>query len=305
VNTPTNRPRLALGPVQYYWPREDVLDFYERMAATPVDTVYLGETVCSKRRALRPAEWVEVGRALARAGKEVVMSSLTLVEAGSELGAVRRLCEQQEFLVEANDYSAVAFLTERGVPFVGGPALNLYSAESLAVLVRRGLMRWVPPVELPAEGLRRLLDDWQAGDYGPVPDTELFALGRMPLAWSARCFTACAHGRPKDDCGFVCMEYPDGCGLETQDGEPFLTLNGIQTQSGRPLNLLPQLDDIRALGVGGLRVSPVANRVPELLEECDRVLRGAAPARAVAAALDEPACDGYWHGAPGLRPGSV
>lgn len=301
MNASDERLRLALGPVLYYWPRERILEFYERIASTPVDTVYLGETVCSKRRALRPAEWIETGRTLAAAGKEVVLSSLTLVEAGSELGAVRRLCEQEEFRVEANDYSAVAFLTERGVPFVGGPALNLYSAESLRVLARRGLVRWVPPVELPAVGLERLLSDWRVDAWGPLPDTELFAVGRMALAWSARCFTARAHRRPKDDCGFVCMEYPEGCGLETQEGEPFLTLNGIQTQSGRPLDLLPQLEAIRALGVDGLRVSPVAEGTSDLLAECDRVMRGEAHAEAVTAALGEPTCDGYWHGAPGQR----
>ena len=46
--------KLSLGPILYYWERERVLDFYAQAAGWPVDIVYLGEAVCSKRRALRP-----------------------------------------------------------------------------------------------------------------------------------------------------------------------------------------------------------------------------------------------------------
>ena len=100
-------PKLSLGPVPYYWPRETLLDFYEQVSGTPVDIIYLGETVCAKRRALKHAEWLELAAQLQAAGKEVVLSTLTLLEAGSELGGLKRLCEQQDFLVVANDMSAV------------------------------------------------------------------------------------------------------------------------------------------------------------------------------------------------------
>ena len=33
--------KLALGPLLYYWPREKVMAFYEEVAASPVDIVYL------------------------------------------------------------------------------------------------------------------------------------------------------------------------------------------------------------------------------------------------------------------------
>jgi hypothetical protein len=63
----------------------------------------------------------------------------------------------------------------------------------------------------------------------------VFAYGRMPLAFSARCFTARHRNLPKDDCQFSCMDHPDGLMLKTRESEDFLVLNGIQTQSARVL----------------------------------------------------------------------
>ena len=99
--------KLSLGPLQYFWPRDTTLAFYRDAATWPVDIVYLGETVCSKRRELRTAEWIELAQELAAAGKEVVLSSLSLIEAESELGVVDRLAALGGFKVEANDLSAV------------------------------------------------------------------------------------------------------------------------------------------------------------------------------------------------------
>ena len=80
--------KLSLGPLQYFWPRERTLAFYREAAGWPVDVVYLGETVCSKRRELGTRDWIALAAELADAGKEVVLSSLALVEAESELNAV-------------------------------------------------------------------------------------------------------------------------------------------------------------------------------------------------------------------------
>jgi collagenase-like PrtC family protease len=133
--------------------------------------------------------------------------------------------------------------------------------------------------------------------------TEVFAYGRLPLAFSARCFTARHYDLPKDDCRFCCLEHPEGLELATRDREPFLVLNGIQTQSYRVLNLVDAVPDMRALGVDALRLSPQAARMDEVIAAFDAARRGAARgdvAALLAPALPAPACNGYWHGEPGI-----
>ena len=35
--------KLALGPLLYYWPRSEVLEFYETVAGSAADVVWFGE----------------------------------------------------------------------------------------------------------------------------------------------------------------------------------------------------------------------------------------------------------------------
>lgn len=44
--------KLSLGPLLFYWDKRQIFDFYAEMASQPLDVIYLGETVCAKRRAL-------------------------------------------------------------------------------------------------------------------------------------------------------------------------------------------------------------------------------------------------------------
>ena len=291
-------PRLSLGPVLYYWPRQQLLDFYARMAETPVDIIYLGETVCSKRRALRWDDWLNLARELRAVGKEVVLSTLTLIEAESELGYVERLCAQEEFPVEANDLAAVQL--RRGRPFVTGPAVNLYNRRALDRLRKNGLRRWVLPLELSRATLADLLRE-----RGSDEEVEVFVYGRLPLAYSARCFTARAHNLPKDDCQFRCLDYPDGMALGTQEGQPFLVMNGIQTQSASRCNLLGELPDLCSLGVDVLRISPVSRYTERVIETFHHCLRQPADLSRGIAELGKlsqgPDCNGYWLGTAGIR----
>jgi len=135
-------------------------------------------------------------------------------------------------------------------------------------------------------------------------ETEVFAYGRMPLAFSARCFTARQRNLPKDDCQFSCIEHPDGLTLRTREQQAFLVLNGIQTQSAKVCNLVQEMDDMEALGVDIVRLSPQAQHMPEVIAIFDAVRRreldGAAALARLLPLMPEQACNGYWHGHPGM-----
>ena len=288
----TDTMKLSLGPLPYFWPREQALAFYREVAGWPVDIVYLGETVCSKRRELRTRDWLALAGELAGAGKEVVLSTLALIEAESELGALRRQVGNGRFRIEANDLSAVQLCREAGVPFVGGPSLNVYNHRALAMLVEDGLRRWVPG----AEQGRLLLEELRAAmeaEGGRMPELEVLAWGRLPLAWSARCFTARALDVPKDQCGFRCIEHPDGLPLATREGEPFLTINGIQVQGTEVIDMAPQRDELAACGVGVMRISPQAQGTGEVVAYFREALASVQPPP------PRGARNGYWHGEAG------
>jgi O2-independent ubiquinone biosynthesis protein UbiV len=290
--------KLALGPILYFWSREAVLSFYASAEFWPVDCVYLGETVCSKRRLLRLVDWLAIAERLSAAGKQVVLSSLALFEAESELSSLQRIADNGRFWVEANDFGAVQLLAGR-VPFVAGPHINSYNAATLELLADLGARRWVLPVELSRTTLAQLQQARPAG-----LETEVFAFGRLPLAFSARCFTARAHNLPKDDCQLRCGDYADGLAMNTREGERLFTLNGIQVQSGGTSNLLCAVDELRALDVDVLRLSPQASGMRELVELFRAVLDGrmSVPEAELRSAeyLTQGVCNGYWYGEPGM-----
>ena len=290
--------QLTLGPVLYYWPKARLDAFYAAVAAAPVDRVYLGEAVCSRRHEYRTADWLDAAARLADAGKEVVLSAQVLMESESDLKTLRRIAAEGRFRLEANDMSAVNVVAGRA-PFVAGPHLNVYNAPTLAFFASLGAERWVPPVEMPRASLAAVV---AAKPQGVA--TEVFAYGRLPLAFSARCFTARHYDLPKDDCRFRCLEHPDGLPLATRDGEPFLVLNGIQTQSYRVLSLVEALPEMRAVGVDAVRLSPQSERMDEVIAVFRSALAGHSvgdAARALEPLLPASACNGYWHGRPGLE----
>ena len=290
---------LSLGPLLYYWSRDDVLAFYDEAARWPVARVHLGESVCSRRHLLRLPDWLGLAEQLAAAGKEVVLSTQTLIESESDLKTLRRIVSDGRFAVEANEWGAVRLLSGAGVPFVAGPTLNVYNPETLAVLAGLGATRWLPPVEMSRVTLAALLQRAPAG-----METEVFAYGRLPLAYSARCFTARHYNLPKDDCQFRCLDHPDGLALATREGEPFLTLNGIQTQSAGVYTLIGELPALRELAVASLRLSPQSRHMGRVIDAFQAALAGeSGGADGLARIMPGPPVDGYWHGRAGLEHG--
>lgn len=293
-------PRLAMGPLLYYWPRQATLDFYAELAESPLDIVYLGETVCSRRHELRQEDWLEVAAMLADAGKEVVLSSQSLIESESDLKALRRIIADPRFRVEANDMSAVHLLTQAGRrDWIAGPTLNIFNPHTLGLMQEWGTRRWVVAPELAGSAIRTLQDALTQ----PI-ETEVLAWGRLPLAHSARCFTARHHNLQKDTCEFRCLGLADGLVLNTREGQPFLTLNGVQTQSARVHNLLGDLAEVSAVAQV-LRISPQGENTSEVIALFDAVRQDRhTPAEAFARSsgmMVDQACNGFWHGRPGLE----
>jgi O2-independent ubiquinone biosynthesis protein UbiV len=263
--------RITVGPVLPYWTRKELTAFYANLADTPADTVVLGEIVCSRRREMKLDDWLGLATDLRAAGKEVGLATMALVESESDLRQLRRFTERGEFLVEAGDASALHVLARTAQPFVIGPHVNVYSADALMLYVRLGACRWVAPVELPLVEIGQI-NPKQGGDRSEMVPTEVWAFGRLPLAFSARCFTARHHRLHKDDCQFRCADDPDGLLLSTGEGRPFLALNGIQTLSAGQHCLISERDALRRAGVSRLRLSPVSRNFDAVIGCFERVM---------------------------------
>lgn len=287
--------KYALGPLQYYWPKEKTRDFYQQAYQSAADIIYLGETVCSKRRAMKQADWLDVAKTLAQSGKQVVLSTLALIESPSELTELKRYIDNGEFIIEANDFGAVNLAFEHKQPFVAGPALNCYNAYTLRLLHQQGMQRWCMPVELSRQWLINLLEQCDELAIRHKFEVEIFSYGHLPLAYSARCFTARSENKSKDECETCCIHYPTGRQVYSQEQQRIFVLNGIQTQSGDCYNLGNHLKEMAGL-VDVVRLSPESTDIFSTLQQFQANEMGNAPL----ALTPQQDCNGYWLKLPGL-----
>ena len=306
------RIELTVGPVLYWWPRQALAAFYAEVAESPARTVVLGEVVCSRRNEMQHADWIALARDLAAAGKQVVLATQALLASEAELRAMRRIATQDEFAVEAGDASALRVLAAEAharperPPFVLGPHINVYSRAALVEHATLGAGAWVAPVELPLDAVAAVnpVADPVRGPAGAVA-TEVFGFGRLPLAFSARCFTARHHRLPKDACDFRCRDDADGLPVSTTEGQAFLVLNGIQTQSAGVHTLLSEARALRAAGIGRVRLSPCSNGFFDVLRCFDAVYHQGRPVVDALAELERlglpgALVNGFAHRRPGL-----
>lgn len=290
---------ITLGPVLFNWNPNRWRDFYFRIAdEAPVATVYLGEVVCSKRGPYFELLLETVVERLTAAGKTVVFSTLAQVMLKHDRKMIESVCESGEFLVEVNDGSALLYM--RGRPHHVGPYMNIYNERTVAFLVRGGAQNFCLPAEIPAAVLGALC----ANTDGLGVTFEVQAFGRVPLALSARCYHARAHGRTKDSCQFVCENDPDGLELRTLDDKPFLAINGIQTLSHDYLNLIGELSELEAMGISRFRLVPHTCDMVAIASTFRAVLDRRIDAKEGAARLDAmqigaPFSNGFYYGKAG------
>ncbi|NQV55286.1 MAG: U32 family peptidase, partial [Rhodospirillales bacterium] len=179
---------LVMGPVLFNWAPAAWRDFYFRIADEgEVDTVCIGEVVCSKREPFFAPHLPAVVERLKGAGKQVIRSTLALnmnrreIEGLATIVRGDPLLNDADMMVEANDISAAALL--RGRPHAIGPYVNVYNEGTLDYLRRNGAETVCLPVELGFDALASLA--------GTDPNgLEVLIFWRLALAISARCYHA-------------------------------------------------------------------------------------------------------------------
>ena len=288
--------KYALGPVLYYWPKIETEAFYQAAKDSDADIIYMGETVCTKRREMKVPNWLDLAKEIAKSGKQVVLSTLALLEAPSELIDLKQLVNNGDFLIEANDLAAINVAHDNNLPFVAGPAINCYNALTLKLLQKQGMVRWCMPVELSRDWLSNVLKQFDALKIERNFEVEVFSYGYLPLAYSARCFTARSEDKPKDKCETCCIKYPVGREVFSQEQQKVFVLNGIQTQSGYCYNLGNNLKEMKGL-VDIVRISPLGIDTLEVVKQFRANEEGLNPLH-IEHKRD---CNGYWNGIAGLE----
>ncbi len=285
--------KFSIGNILFFWPRNQVFDFYDQVSDSTADIVYLGESVCSKRRELKLPDWIDIGKQLESQGKQVILSSLALLEAKSELSMLKKVCGNANFLVEANDFGAVQLCKESSLPFVVGSALNIYNQHDLKYLYNLGMQRWVMPVELSRDWLINTRKELEYLDLNDKFEVEVYGYGHLPLAYAARCFTARSENRAKDQCELCCINYPQGRDIKSQEQSQLFKINGIQTLSGKAQNLINDLPQMTEL-VDVVRINPVNEDSLSWVNKFNHNLEGKHPQKV------EGFCNGYWHKIEGM-----
>ena len=304
MNTLQKTPKLSMGPILFHWDETKKLDFYKRVAdEMPVDTVYLGEVICSKRTPFFEKNYEAVAERLRAAGKRVVFSTLSEVMIPRDRKIIKDFCERgveagEE--IEVND--AAALLHISGKRHRIGTLMNCYNEETLKHLVKGGAYHVSLLPELPRDAIEVMTR--VANDLGVSTEVQVF--GRASLALSARCYHARAHGRRKGNCQFVCGNDCDGMDLSTMAGDPFLAINGIQTLSDAYVNLAQELEEMKEMGISYFRLSPHSNDMVATAKAFDALMKGeidaeTAVARVRESGVDKPFANGFYHKKAGLE----
>ncbi len=236
---------ISLGPAPSHWGKSKLESFYRQIAQSPVDYVYLGETVCQDRLSFDPDLWFSLSDMLKDAGKEVYASSSILVKDQKQYRdfeiIARRIknieINSPSFLGLAQDYAAVT-----------GVFLNIYNSTAANILAKRNIKRVVLPPEMNLDSIGSFVKRCT------VP-TELIVHGNVPVAMSGTCQTARSFECNGNGCGRICQRYPDGIVLKAGE-RPLFRIDGPQTLSAAACCLVEYLEKLVQTGIDTMRILP-------------------------------------------------
>ena len=286
--------KLSLGPIPFLWEKNRISSFYKEIAMTPVSVVYIGEVVCSKRAILGIDMLKMICEMLTDAGKEVVISTFGLMTNHEELEFTEALCKISA-LVEINNIGILNFCA--GKETIAGPHLAIYNAPTAKFFSSIGVKRIVFMPELSRDAIRSI------SSAVPAVEKEIIAFGNLPLAFSWRCYTARALGMSKSNCAISCIKYPEGMPLETMDRMPVYNINGTQIVSAQKVCMIEEMELLRDMGIGLLRIIPHATATSEIIGIYNSVIEGIIPPSKAVEALrkfaPEGISNGWFYGQPG------
>lgn len=284
--------RLSVGSAPSNWGEEKLRSFYRELAASPVDMVYVGETICPDRSCFSPGFLKEICDDLTRAGKEVYASSLILVKDQKQYRAFADLVQQ----VKRAEINSPAFLAlARRYPAAGGMFLNVYNSAAARVLARNMIERIVLPCELGLEAISTI------AKRSPVA-VEVVVHGHIPIATSITCTTARCLNVDDDNCEKVCRRYPEGMTLRAGD-LPMFRIDGPQTLSAATFCLVEYLPELQQAGVDTVRILPQGNHTVRVAHIYRDVLDDSRKTRdaleELSALSNTGLCNGWFHGKAG------
>jgi len=286
---------ITLGPVLFEWRQDEIMRFYEEAAKMDVDRVYVGEAVCTKKIGLRLNDIEAIIKSLQDAGKKVTLSSLAVISNEEELEFTRKLLSYN-CSIEANDMTVFNLSDPKEREIFAGPHITSYNAPTIEFFKSIGVNRVAFPVELSKESIEYNIK--HTGIFG-----EVFAHGKMPLAFSWRCYTSRAFGLSKTGCRHDCMKYPDGMELKTVEGEPLFSINGTSILSASTCSLVEVVDDLKSIGVKALRISPQYRNTARIAEVFHARVNGSlGPAeglKELKAITEGSFSNGWYHGGAG------
>lgn len=146
--------KISIGALAGNWTRSRAMAFYDAVALSSVDIVYIGTTINSPTAGLQKRDCLAVARELAAAGKEVVLS-VRAAAGEPDADSSNAWIADGSLPVEVGDVRTLQMLAGK-VPLVIGKGVPCTNRDTLMQLVGSGAKRWVTPAVCRGEVVNML-----------------------------------------------------------------------------------------------------------------------------------------------------